>query len=508
METNYLQAQSIEEQKFARREADWRNGSIVYQVFVDRFAESDHLNEKLHLYAHPKQLRKWTELPAPGTFLPEAHVWSHEIDFWGGDLKSLSSKLDYLMDLEIDVLYLNPIFSAFTNHKYDAVDYLQISPEYGTKVDLIDLIDTVHQANMKIVLDGVFNHVGRQSDLFTDASSDPASAYRDWFYWGDQLPHGTRLWANAHNLPELNFENPAVRKYIYTDKNSIVRSYLRDGVDGWRLDVAYELGYQFLHELTDNAHQEKPGSLTVGEIWNYPKDWMPALDAVMNFTFRQIILDTFMGKTTPRLASDMFTKVIEDAGLEAMLKSWIVLDNHDVMRINAILPDLADQKLAQVLQFTLPGSPNLYYGSELGMEGGADPANRAPMRWDLVHPDNEVYNWMKTLIKIRKNQRALKIGDYQKILSHQLIAFERHTEKVGETLLVIINPTDQPVKENILVPDSKLMNNTNMLDVLGSHKVFVVNSGVIEISIPPKSSLVLQPQTDPVDGYSPYKRFA
>ena len=507
MDGYYLKLQAAEQQKFAQREADWRNGAIIYQVLVDRFAEAENLNNKLHNYAFPRQLRKWTATPAAGSFLPEAHVWSQEVEFWGGDLKSLLSKLSYLTDLEIDVLYLNPIFAAFTNHKYDALDYLQISPEYGTRADLVDLIDQVHKANMKIVLDGVFNHVGRHSDLFKQAASTPDNPYRDWFYWGEQYSQGARLWANAHNLPELNYENPSVRKYIYEDQNSVVRSYLKDGIDGWRLDVAYELGYPFLHELTENAHQEKPGSLVVGEIWNYPKDWSPAVDAVMNFTLRQIILDALAEKTTPGLASEMISKMIEDAGIEAILKSWIVLDNHDTMRITATLPERTDQKVAQVLQFTLPGSPNLYYGSELGMLGGHDPTNRAPMRWGLVSPDNEVYTWIKSLIRLRKTERALKIGDYCKIISNRLIAFERRTEKVGETVLVIVNPTREPVTENVLVPDSKLMNGTRFHDLLGSSKILNINSGILEISLAAKSALVLKPWTEPHDGYSAYKRF-
>lgn len=508
MEKNYVQTQADEEQKFARRAADWRNGAIIYQVLVDRFAEAENLSEKLAHYAPPKQLRNWSETPSAGSFLPEAHVWSQEVDFWGGDLKSLLAKLDYLTDLEIDVLYLNPIFTAFTNHKYDALDYLQISPEYGTRAELVELIEQLHKAGMKIVLDGVFNHVGRHSELFKQAASSPDSPYRDWFYWGEQFPQGARLWANAHNLPELNFENPAVRKYIYEDENSVVRSYLKDGIDGWRLDVAFELGYPFLHELTENAHQEKPGSVVVGEIWNYPKDWSPAVDAVMNFTLRQIILDTLTGKTTPGLASEMITKVIEDAGVEAILKSWLVLDNHDTMRITASLPERVDQKIAQVLQFTLPGSPNLYYGSELGMQGGNDPINRAPMRWDLATPANEVYTWTKSLIRLRKTERALKIGDYRKIISNRLIAFERCTEKVSETVLVLVNPTNETVRENVLVPDSKLMNGTRLYDLLGSEKVHYIYSSILEISLAPKSALILKPRTEPDDGYSAYKRFA
>jgi glycosidase len=171
MNQDYLNKQQAEAMLFAARAADWRNGAIIYQVIVDRFAESANLNEKMHYYTHPRQLRKWSETPTPGKFLPTEHVWSHEIDFWGGDLKSLGSRMDYLKDLEIDVLYLNPIQAASTNHKYDATDYMQISPEYGTRADLIDLINTVHKSNLKIVLDGVFNHMGRQSDILQQASS-------------------------------------------------------------------------------------------------------------------------------------------------------------------------------------------------------------------------------------------------------------------------------------------------------------------------------------------------
>ena len=508
MNQDYLNKQKAEAMLFAARAADWRNGALIYQIIVDRFEESAHLNEKMQYYAHPRQLRKWSETPTPGKFLPTEHVWSHEIDFWGGDLKSLGSRIDYLKDLEIDVLYLNPIHAASTNHKYDATDYMQISPEYGTRADLIDLINTVHKSNLKIVLDGVFNHMGRQSDIFQQASSSLDNPYRDWFYFSDQFSQGVRLWSNAESLPELNYENPAVRKYIYEDENSVIRSYLRDGIDGWRLDTAFELGYQYLFELTNTAHHEKPGSLVVGEIWNYPKDWFPALDSVMNFTLRQIILDTVNAKIAPKLASDMIAKMIEDTGIEEMLKSWILLDNHDVKRISTSLPDRADQRIAQVLQFTLPGSPNLYYGSELGMQGADDPCNRAPMRWDLLNEQNEVYRWTKKLIHLRKESRALKIGDYRKLLSDKLIAFERCTEKVDETLLIIVNPSDQVIKEMILVPDSKLMNATKLVDLLGTEKLQTIHSGLLSIEIAPKSALLLKPQTAPEDGYSPFKRIA
>jgi len=159
-----------------------------------------------------------------------------------------------------------------------------------------------------------------------------------------------------------------------------------------------------------------------------------------------------------------------------------------------------------VLQFTLPGSPNLYYGSELGMGGEGDPSNRAPMRWDWVSDENEVYRWMKSLIQLRRQQRALKIGDYREVLTSKLLAFERCTEKVNETIIVVVNPTAQAVNESILIPDSRLMNYTLAEDLLGSGQSCRIYSGLLDVSIPAKSALVLKPLTAAVDGYSPYKR--
>lgn len=506
MKTSYESLYENETTKFAAREADWRNGAIVYQVIVDRFAPTADLDSKLHLYAEPRTLRSWSDVPTRGHSLPEHYVWTHELDFWGGDLNSLRDKLDYIAELGADVLYLNPIHKAFTNHKYDATDYMEVSPEYGTRDDLSALIRAAHASNTKVVLDGVFNHMGRQSPIFQSASTDPKSLYRDWFYFGEQFSRGVRLWANAPSLPELNYENFAVRNYIYGDPDSVVRSYLRQGIDGWRLDTAFELGYQYLAELTTSAHTEKPGSLVVGEIWNYPQEWFPALDAVMNFTFRETLLQFLSGKLSPVMTSQFIQKVIADAGIEPMLKSWVLLDNHDLPRLTATLPNLRDRRLAQVLQFTLPGSPNLYYGSELGMEGGEDPANRAPMRWDLVTPDNEVLQWHKTLTQLRKDNRALRIGDYRTVLSEKLLAFERCTEKAAETLIIVANPSEEEVREKLLVPDSRIMNGTRFVDLLGSTQPSVLFSAVLDVCVPPKSALILQPQVSPFDGYTPYKR--
>ena len=493
--------------RYEAREADWRNGAITYQVLVDRFAPSADLDAKRHLYPAPKRLRDWSELPAQGHYLEEARVWSHEVDFWGGDLRSLRERLDHVQQLGADVLYLNPICHAYTNHKYDALDYETVSPEYGSRQDVIDLADELHRRGMRLVLDGVFNHMGRKAARFQDASGNPHSPWRDWFILDASMPGGARSWMEAENLPELNMENPAVQAHVWGAPDSVVRRYLREGVDGWRLDVAHDIGMDLLHALTQAAHDEKPGSLVIGELWNWPKEWFPAVDGVMNFTLRDVILRTLDGRVPVQQALRMIARLVAECGVEPLLKSWLMLDNHDTVRLATALPDERARRMAQALQFTLPGAPNLYYGSELGMDGGADPAMRAPMRWDLVTDDNPTLHWTRALIALRKSQRALRVGDWRAVESHRLLAFERHTDRVGETVVVLANPSDEPVHETVLVANSKLMNNSPIRDLLQperEHAPFV--AGLLEVRLAPWETLILQPDVQPRRGYTTYKR--
>jgi cyclomaltodextrinase / maltogenic alpha-amylase / neopullulanase len=410
-----------------------------------------------------------------------------------------------VQSLGADVLYLNPIHLAYTNHKYDAFDYQAVSPEFGTRDDVKALAKNVHARGMKLVLDGVFNHMGRNAPIFKDAEANPQSRWRDWFYFGPQYQSGARVWWLAENLPEINLENAAVRQHVYGAQDSVVRSYLRDGIDGWRLDVAVDIGFQFLDELTRAAHDEKPGSLVVGEIANYPKEWMPAVDGVMNFTLREIILRTAAGKLEPALAQKMIDRIVLEAGPGMLLKSWIMLDNHDTPRLATELPDVQRRRLAQVLQFALPGSPNIYYGSEVGMTGGGDPEMRAPMRWDLVRDDNPELVWTRQMVMLRKAHRALRVGDYRPVTAQRLLAFERYTDRALDTVVVIANPSDTEVSETVLVANSKLMNNWDMVSLDGAVRLKIM-TGMLNVTLPAGGFLVLKPEASPGGGYSAYKR--
>ena len=492
---------------FERREQDWRNGAIVYQVMVDRFAPPANLDAKRALYPAPKVLHRWSEEAKRGKYVQAANVWSHELDFWGGDLPGVTSKLGYLQDLGVDVLYLNPIHLAYTNHKYDALDYLKISPEFGTKDDMALLTQETHAKGMKLVLDGVFNHMGRNSEKFKEAQSNPTSPYRDWFFFGDQYPGGARGWYQAPNLPELRLENPAVRDHLYAKPDSVVQTWLRDGVDGWRLDVAPDLGPKYLAELTAAAHAAKPGSLVVGEIPNFPKEWFPAVDAVMNFTLRDVILNTVSGLIAPATAASMIDRTVQESGIEPLLKSWLLLDNHDNDRLSHVFPKVGDQRLAQLLQFTLPGSPNLYYGSELGMTGGEDPANRSPMRWDLARDSNPALQWTRQLIQLRKDHRALRIGNFRPVTSGKLLAFERYTDRVQDTVVVLVNPGKTAITERVLIANSKLMNGSSLVDLLNPKAPPLrVMASMVTVTIPAGAYRIVAPDVSLAGGYSVFKR--
>jgi glycosidase len=493
---------------YQARELDWRNGATVYQVIVDRFAPSLDLEAKKDLYQAPRNLRDWSDKPQAGEYNSELNVYAQELDFWGGDLQSLISKLDYIQSLGIEVLYLSPIQLGFTNHKYDCLDFKQISPELGTAEDLRALADNLHSRGMKLVLDGVFNHIGRNSLQFQEAYHNPDSIWRDWFYFDENLPGGACTWRGQLNLPELNLENPAVQEYLWQAKNSVVKTYLQDGVDGWRLDTAYDLGHYFLSELTQATHQEKPNSLVVGEIINYPAGWMPAMDGVVNYHLRSLIILMLEGELKVETGAAMLSHMVKDIGIESLLKSWIFLDNHDLERLASRIPDKDKRKLAQVLQFTLPGSPNIYYGSEIGMTGHWDPEQRGAMEWDKVEQKHSDLEWIQSLISLHKQNRALRIGDFRIAPAHQLLAFERYTNNVADTVLVIANPNDYAVTEHIQWRNGTITEVAMLKDLLytGKREPLGGYAGLLNITMAPNSVRVLAPNMDNQEGYSLYKR--
>ena len=285
------------------REQDLRYGAVVYQILVDRFAPSHRLEAKKQLYPAPKVLHCWTDLPVRGVDLPDQKLNSQELSFWGGDFETVTSRLDHVRGLGATVVYLNPIHLARTNHKYDALDFKAIFPEFGTREEFKTFASEAHRLGMKVILDGVFNHMGRNAPAFQEALKDPQSRWRPWFAIGPEYSGGARVWTGCLNLPELNLEHPPVRQYLYEAPDSVVRSYLCDGPDGWRLETAFELGHRYLQDLRVAACKEEKDALIVSEIVNYPDAWLQSMDGVMNFTPRQILLGLAEVKLSPYMTA-------------------------------------------------------------------------------------------------------------------------------------------------------------------------------------------------------------
>lgn len=487
------------------RAKDWRIGPIVYQVFVDRFAPPENLDAKRSFIRPPRVLMNWSDQPKPGKPIKSLGLYSHELEFWGGDLAGLTNRLGYIQGLGADVLYLMPIQKAFTNHKYDTQDYREVSPELGTRQDLMGLIANVHRRGMRLMLDGVFNHMARTSPLFQEALNNPTGSQRSWFFFGPEYPGGYRGWAGVANMPALRLENPVVRNFLWNATDSVVQSYLRDGVDGWRLDVAFEIGPGFLGEMTRAAHAARPGCDVVGEISGYPSDWFPAVDGAFDFTAIKVGEQMLDGEIAGGRAAMILNHMVLDAGIEHLLRSWLLTDNHDTPRLADEVPDPAKRRLVEALHFTLPGAPVIYYGTELGMQGAGDPQNRAPMRWDLVNDKNSNLSWIRRLIGIRKAHPALRYGDFAALDTDKLLAFVRTTGRIVDTTLVVVNPTREPVKEVFATRVGRLLSGGKLRDLFTGKQMNTIN-GLLTAEVAPQSVMILVPVSDKRGGYSPYHR--
>jgi len=470
-----------------RREKDWRIGAVVYQLFVDRFVPPSDFEAKKRLYPDEATFHGWKELPKGGHLVESAGYYSNELAFWGGDLPSLTSKLDYVHGLGVDVLYLQPITKSYSNHKYDTIDYKELDSQYGTDADFKTLADQVHEKSMKLVLDFVFNHCGKRCNMVKEALADKSSPKRGYFFMGDEYkPHGYKVWGCAPALVEFALENKELQKHLWDAPDSALATWLSRGADGARLDVASEIGLDLLASITRAAHRYKKDSLVIGEVWAYSPHWTTAMDAVMSLHLGVLVYGLAEGTLPGPSAAQSLARMIADSSTEEVLKCWIVVSNHDMPRLAHRLPDLKVRKFAQCLQFTWPGCPLVYYGDELGLEGGEDPLNRAPMPWERNNEQNEMLQNTKALIQLRKKHRALRIGNYRDLPTTKLMAFIRTTDRVSDVIIVLANPTDEVVKEMVVVPVPAILGHTLFKDEFSGEETRLLGS-TLTVDVAPKT---------------------
>ena len=408
--------------------ADWSvpegfRGVVYYQIFPDRFAKSGDcdLTEKLGPYI----VQPFDE------FLP---VTRDASDFAGGNLRGIEEKLDYLADLGTEVVYLNPIFYAASNHRYDTADYSRVDPMLGTEADFVSLCEAIHARGMKLVLDGVFSHTGKNSVYF-DAlgvfgggavSLGPASPYYKWYNF-IHFPDKYEAWWGFESLPNINETEPSYREYIL-GPDGIIAKWLRLGADGFRLDVADELPDAFIAELRERVRAVKPEAVVIGEVWEDASSKESygqrrryftggELDGVINFPFRKAILAFASGADGGEALRETVLTLAENYPAPALDCTMLILGNHDTERIGTLLPDRNERRAAAFLQFTLPGSPTVYYGDEAGLCGGKDPWNRLPFPWG--REDAALQALYRELAALRRDHPALRTGDIRFLPSEE-----------------------------------------------------------------------------------------
>jgi neopullulanase len=455
---------------------DWVKNAIFYQIFPDRFAKSDSLEKPTHIEPWDAPLTRY--------------------GFKGGDLLGVYEKLDYLQDLGINAIYFNPVFMSAANHRYHTYDYYHVDPILGGNVVFFKLLAEAHRRGIHIILDGVFNHASRGFFQFNHIlENGEKSPYLDWFsvygfpmnaYQGKP---NYSCWWNLPALPQFNTDNPQVRQFLF----EVARHWIEQGVDGWRLDVPFEINDEsFWRQFRTATKLPNPDAYLVGEIPSEAQDWLQGdmFDGVMNYQFTaacvgffgtghrdEAMISGIMGlPEVPVLDAGEFlqrTKILlELYPRQNALAQLNLMDSHDMPRFLSMVSENTDAfRLATLFQMTYPGAPCIYYGNEIGMFGGRDPENRAPFPWDESKWNHDLRKVIRAYAHIRLENPVLRTGEYVPLFSEgRQIAYLRHLE--GERMLIAINAGGYPWDLNIPV-EAHFEDSVVLEDLLGGEGAVV-----------------------------------
>lgn len=494
---------------------DWVKDAVFYQIFPDRFARSERVSRQ------GLTLESWDDAPTP-------------YGFKGGDIFGIIEHLDYLQDLGVNALYLNPITASASNHRYHTYDYFKIDPLLGGDAAFRELLDAAHVRGIRIVPDGVFNHASRGFWQFHHVlENGDGSPYVDWFYfnpdrlnrqkhWGayptpeeqQQVNAGSgsfealgyRAWWNLPALPKFNTANPAVRAYIF---DSAVH-WIQFGADGWRLDVPADIDDDsFWQEFRRRVKAANPEAYIVGEIWHESQRWLQGdqFDAVMNYLVTGALMGWLIGDRLPPYIFNIgdYHKYLRAINAEefadridALLALYApeinavqfnLLDSHDTPRfITTARGDLSALKLGWLFLFTYVGAPCIYYGDEIGLAGGPDPACRAAFKWNKEVQNIELYGYAKLLISLRHAHPALRHGSFLRLYAKDnVFAFARSTD--AETLVVAINAGTDTALADLPAPSG--LADGQLTTFFGDLEVQVSSGQIRDLKLAPRSGIVL-----------------
>lgn len=455
----------------------WFRKGVAYQIFPDRFFNG---NENGEFSGARTDIirRNWGDEPF---CTPEEFGGEYlSNDFFGGNLKGIEKKLSYLKELGISVIYLNPVFKAYSNHRYDTGDYELIDETLGGEEDFVSLCKSADELGIKIILDGVFNHTGSNSKYFNKdgeyssvgAYQSESSPYSDWFRFGKTRDE-YECWWGMKTLPHTEESSKSFQDYIVSGENSIIKKWLRLGASGWRLDVVDELPGFFVKLLREGVKSVSADSVLIGEVWEDASNKVSygeereyflgsELDSVMNYPLRNAIIGACLGTIDGEGLSRRIMSLKENYPKEAFYACLNMLSSHDierlimavsdgykpqnrpeqaVYRLPAEVRERAEKRaiIATALQMTLPGVPCIYYGDETGMEGFADPSCRRCFDWE--NTDNEYARKFRQWINLRNSSDAFSDGEFESLYTiGNVFAFARY--KDGEKYIVAVNFSD------------------------------------------------------------------
>jgi len=473
---------------------DWVKKAVFYQIFPDRFAKSDRT-----VHSPGIQFKDWGSPP-------------EEQGYQGGDLYGVVDKLDYLRDLGITAIYLNPIFSSASNHRYHTFDYMQVDPLLGGNDALRELLDRAHEYDMKVVLDGVFNHASRGFWAFHHILENGGnSPYIDWFrvhdwplrpYTSDKNnPPNYDAWWNLPALPKFNTNNPGVRKYLL----DVAKYWIDFGIDGWRLDVPAEIDDPpFWREFRRIVKEANPEAYICGEIWHVAPEWLEGdrFDALMNYPFGAAAINFFAAGTLPEnyKGGDMKLNSIDvetfAERIEAVYASydWEInfaqmnfFDSHDTARLNWMVgEDMDAMKLCILFHMTMPGAPCVYYGNEVGLTGGQEPLSRNAFPWhDEASWDRDLLEYYRRAIALRNGHEALQIGKLETLYAAESVyAFSRSLGDEEFVCLFNAAKTNQNVQINVAADQYAV--------AWGEPSGISVQNGKLDMTLPARSAVILR----------------
>lgn len=454
----------------------WVEGTVFYQIFPDRFDNADSKND-------PEELAGWMDKP----------TFSNR---FGGDVAGVKRRIPYLQRLGVNGVYFNPVMKATAYHRYDPVDFYRVDPEFGTNSEFIALTHQMHDGGIRVVLDQIFDHVGVTFAPFADVLRwQEKSRFRDWFfiksYPVEVRPNPPYVgWWGTEWMPKVNLANPGVYNYLM---DSVDFWMAEAKLSGWRLDVANEVPHWFWQDFRKRVKNIDQDAWIVGEVWYDASPWLKGdqWDASMNYPFRDVVL-SYIARGTSRPTQFMqgLMNVYNLYAPQVSRNQMNLLSSHDTPRF--IHEAGGSRKLAAlgaVVQMTWVGTPSIYYGEEIGMEGGADPDNRRGMRWDLVGSENELLGHYARLIHLRTQSRLFAAGDPVPLTQFDDLNVASYGRQLGtDFAVVVLNRSDRAFEGEIRLPASQARK--TFICALSGRSFTAGNDGRLKVQLPPVSALV------------------